>query len=224
MKDLTQKLRPKETTWISEGKHGDEKKRHVEASSVTIEWIVEERAWALELKADTLELTLLDGPPAIVTAKLHVDPSDTLELALLDEYVTEDPKAGSSNQGSSLHSCDMEFPPETVLLPISRAGRNSLKLKPTWRPETWGNDIHDTRTPVSFQLKVSLKQIVEAPPRPIEKEKVTKSALEEDDDWVIEYDDGEPAVAEESSSDWELTSWSGKDKDLDERDDGPTTK
>ncbi|KAG8895845.1 hypothetical protein FRC00_006810 [Tulasnella sp. 408] len=224
VKDLTQKLRPKETTWISEGKHGDEKKRHVEASSVTIEWIVEERAWALELKADTLELTLLDGPPATVTAKLHVDPSDSLELALLDEYVTEDPKAGPSSQGSSLHSCDMEFPPDTVLLPISRAGRNSLTLKPTWRPETWGSDIHDTRTPVSFQLKISLKQIVESSSRPIEEEKVTKSAPEEDDDWVIEYDDREPAVVEEGSSDWVLASWSGKDKDLDERDEGPATK
>lgn len=225
VKDLTEKLRPKQTTWISEGKHGQEKRSHVEASSVTIEWIVEERAWALELKADALELTLLDGPPATVTARLHVDPSDALELALLDENVSGGLQVGPSVQGSSIHSCDMEFPQGTVLLPISRAGRNSLTLKPTWRPETWESGLHETRTPVSFQLKVSLGQILELPTRPIEEEKVTKGAPEEDDDWVIEYDDGEPATPEEGSSGWVLASWSGKDKDLDERDvEGHVTK
>ncbi|KAG8924795.1 hypothetical protein FRC01_011030 [Tulasnella sp. 417] len=224
IKDFAQKLRPKETSWTTEGKKGDVKKTHVEASSVTIEWIVEERAWALELKADALELTLLDGPPATVSARLHVDPSDTLELALLDDNVYGGPQAGRSVQGSSAHSRDMEFPSGTVLLPISRAGRNSLISKPAWRPETWGNDLHDARIPVSFQLKVSLNQILEAPNRPIEEEKVTTGSPDEDDDWVIEYDDGKPAVAEEDSSGWVLASWSGKDKDLDGPDEEPLTK
>lgn len=199
VRDLANKLRPKETSWMSEGKRGDEKKSYVESSSISIEWLVEERAWALELKTDAVELTLLQGPPAIVTASLRVD--------LPDEG------------GHDLaQTCDIDFPRNTVLLPISRAGRNSLAIKPTWRPESWQDSVRGTRAPVSFHLKVSLKQILDTSGHPAEEEKSTKSTPEEDDDWVIEYDDGEPTVVEEGSSGWVLASWSGEDKDMDEHD------
>ncbi|KAG9014286.1 hypothetical protein FRB90_005463 [Tulasnella sp. 427] len=204
VKSLASKLDAKTVAWTSVKTEQDIKilaTPVVEPRSVNIEWLVEERAWALELKTDAVELTLLEGPPAVVTASLYVEPP---------------------TKGNSAQDCYMEFPSPAVLLPISRAGRNSLIVKPAWRPESWGEG-RDSGEAVSFQLRVKLEHVDHVAKEKVEKEEeAVKSGLEAEDDWVIEDDDGEPVLAEEAEEanpGWVLASYTGKDEDVEERTD-----
>ncbi|KAG9015601.1 hypothetical protein FRB90_004779 [Tulasnella sp. 427] len=140
------------------------------SSSVTIEWLTEGRAWALELTMESVELVLLDGPSASVNATLHVDPPSDRHWV----------------PGS-----DMDFPPDVWLVPLSEGGSATSILRPNWGLKTWGateNKRTGTQKPATFQVQVRLKGLDD--PSPTEAREATESSPEEEGWSIVAVDGG----------------------------------